>query len=207
MTITDFESLPLLAILRGITKDMIEPIADVCTQTGIKAVEITMNTKYAPELISILKLDAKNKFLVGAGTVLTLADLDKAIKAGAQFIVTPTVNTDVIRLCALQNIPIFAGAFTPTEIQKAWDLGAYMVKVFPSSIVGPSYFKEVKGPLNNTKLLACGGVNEQTIKAFFTNGADAAAFGASVFKKEWLENNDYNSIKNSINALISAYKN
>lgn len=203
--LTKFEKLPLLAILRGITEDHIEPIADICKNTGLTAIEITMNTKNAATLITLMKQKANSAFSVGAGTVVNTKDLDIAIKAGAEFIVMPIIEPKVIRACVSQNIPVFPGAFTPSEIYKAWELGATMVKVFPSSIVGPKYFKEIKGPFNLIKLLACGGISETTIKDFFTNGADAAAFGASIFKQEWLEKKEFNRIEDEIKKLITSY--
>ena len=100
---------------------------------------------------------------------------------------------------------MFPGALTPNEIYKAWNLGATMVKVFPANVFGPSYIKDVKAPLNNIELLVCGGVSTSTIAEFFENGASAAAFGASIFKREWIENKRFDAIKNEISSLINAY--
>jgi len=205
MNFSSFSKLPLLGILRGVKGFNIEPIAKICTSTGLQAIEITMNTEGAKELISQMKYFAQGNFSVGAGTVLTYKDLDAAIGAGAEFIVMPSLQVEVMRICVSQNIPVFPGAFTPTEIYKAWDLGATMVKVFPSSLLGPSYFKEIKGPLDSVKLLACGGVSEHTIAHYFSHGADAAAFGASVFKPEWLLAENYSAIEKSIQTLMQAY--
>lgn len=200
-----FEALPLLGILRGIESKHVEPLAIAVGKTGLPAIEITMNTPNAPALIKEMKYYSRGKFAVGAGTVLTFRDLDAAVAAGASFIVMPSLQLEVIRICVSQKIPVFPGAFTPTEIYKAWEMGATMVKVFPSSIVGPQYFAEVKGPFNGIKLLACGGINQQTIRDFFGKGADAAAFGASIFKKEWLDADNYDAIGTEISGLINAY--
>lgn len=205
MNIEAFEQLPLLGILRGIESKHVEPIAIAVAKTGLPALEITMNTPNAPALIKEMKYYSRGKFSVGAGTVLTLRDLDAAVAAGASFIVMPSLQLEVIRICVSQKIPVFPGAFTPTEIYKAWEMGATMVKVFPSSIVGPSYFGEIKGPFNTIKLLACGGITQHTISDFFTKGADAAAFGASIFKKEWIDSENYDAICNEISGLIHAY--
>lgn len=204
--ILNFDQLPLVAILRGITEEQIEPIAEICKNTGLQAVEITMNTPNAGHLIKQLQYYSRGKFSVGAGTVMHFKDLDKAVSAGAKFIVMPGLQIEVLRICISQNIPVFPGAFTPTEIYRAWELGATMVKVFPSSVLGPQYFKEIKGPFDSVKLLACGGISESTIQDYFKAGADAAAFGGSIFKKEWLENGSYHLIENEITKLIKAYK-
>lgn len=205
MNLESFTELPLLGILRGISQKDVEPLAEVFSKTGLRAVEITMNTPGAKDLISQMKFFAQGAFSVGAGTVVTFRELDNAIAGGAEFIVMPSLQIDVIRICISQNIPVFPGAFTPTEIYKAWDLGATMVKVFPSSIVGPHYFKEIKGPFNSVKLLACGGVSSTTINDFFSHGADAAAFGASIFKPEWLQEDNYTAIEKEISTLTQTY--
>jgi len=206
MNFTEFEKLPLIGILRGITKDMVKPIAKCCINSGLKALEITMNTENAPQLIKLMIEASEGKFAVGAGTVLNTDELDQAIHAGASFIVTPTVQNEVIRSCVSQKIPCFPGAFTPTEILQAWNLGASMIKVFPSSIVGPKYFTEIKGPLNHIKLLACGGVSKETLPEFFKSGADGAAFGGSIFKKSYLKESNYSSITDELKAFINSYK-
>lgn len=207
MNLEVFQSLPILGILRGISILHVEPISQIITTCGLPAIEITMNTKDAPLLIKEMNSLSQGNFSVGAGTVITPQDLDAAVAAGASFIVMPSLQIEVIRICVSQNIPVFPGAFTPTEIYKAWDMGATMVKVFPSSIVGPKYFSEIKGPFESIKLLACGGISKQTIGEFFKCGADAAAFGASIFKKEWLDAGEYGKIEDEINSLIQAYKN
>ncbi|MFC2136684.1 bifunctional 4-hydroxy-2-oxoglutarate aldolase/2-dehydro-3-deoxy-phosphogluconate aldolase [Bacteroidota bacterium] len=205
MEFHEFYKLPILGILRGIEKHMIKPIVDVCISSGLKAIEITMNTENAPELIKNMVKYSNGQIIVGAGTVLSMCDLEKAINSGAKFIVMPTIIEDVILFCVKNNIPVFPGALTPNEILKAWKMGASMVKVFPSSMFGPKYFKEIKSPLNKIKLMVCGGVNTDTISEYFLNGASAAAFGASIFKTEWLQNNEYGMIEEKIKELIIAY--
>ncbi len=206
MNIEAFEQLPLMAILRGIEPKHVESLAKIFIACELPAVEITMNTNDVAALIREMKYYAKGKFSVGAGTVLTFRDLDKAIASGASYIVMPTLQIDVIRVCASQNIPVFPGAFTPTEIYKAWELGATMVKVFPSSVLGPKYFSEIKAPMNDIKLMACGGVSVSTIGDYFNAGASAAAFGASIVKKEWLDTENYDAIEVELKTLVDAYK-
>ncbi len=110
---------------------------------------------------------------------------------------------DVIEYCKDNKIPVFPGALTPQEIYNAWKAGATMVKVFPSKFFGPEYFKEIKGPFENIQLLACGGITAENMNTFFSNGASAVAFGASVFKKEWLEKKDFTSIKECIEKFVN----
>lgn len=205
MNILDFESLPIIGILRGISEEMVAPITATCINSGLKAIEVTMNTPNAPTLISKMVKEANGKIAIGAGTVLSVNDMHNALNAGASFIVQPTVIPDIIVECVNNSIPVFPGALTPTEIQTAWELGATMVKVFPVSVFGAQYLKEVKGPLHNVKLLACGGINAETIGDYFRNGASAAAFGASIFNLLKMNNGDYEGIGNAIKNLIYAY--
>ncbi len=203
MDIKKFKELPLLGILRGIEAGIIAPLVETVVSSGLKTIEITMNTAGASGLIQQMVKAADGRLVVGAGTVLTIDDLHSALDAGATFIVLPVLVTDVVEYCAKNNIPVFPGAFTPQEIYDAWIAGATMVKVFPAGLFGPKYFTEIKGPFNDIELLACGGVNAETIEMFFSCQASAAAFGGSIFKKTWLENGDFANIKKSIETLIS----
>ena len=110
-----------------------------------------------------------------------MADLDAALEAGASFIVAPIVAPEVIARCVREKVPVFPGAFTPTEIALAWDLGASAVKVFPAGVVGPAYIKAVKAPLSDVKLMPTGGVTVDNLKAWAAAGADAYGVGSPLF--------------------------
>jgi 2-dehydro-3-deoxyphosphogluconate aldolase/(4S)-4-hydroxy-2-oxoglutarate aldolase len=194
-----------MGILRGVEEDIIEPLTETIIASGLKTIEITMNTSNAPTLIKQLIKTANGRLNVGAGTVLTIENLQKALDAGATFIVLPTFVDEIVKFCVKHSIPVFPGALTPQEIYNAWQEGATMVKVFPAKFFGPTYFKEIKGPFDKIELLACGGINAATIQSFFSHGASAAAFGASIFKKEWLIKNQLHNIEKSIKNLIEKY--
>ncbi|NJK85155.1 MAG: bifunctional 4-hydroxy-2-oxoglutarate aldolase/2-dehydro-3-deoxy-phosphogluconate aldolase [Bacteroidales bacterium] len=202
---THFEKVPIMGILRGIEEKHIEKLAETIVSVGLRSVEITMNTNHAPLLIKILKNLTKKKLWIGAGTVLKIKQLYEALEAGAEYIVTPVVNEEVIQYCKNNNIPVFPGAYTPTEIYNAWQMGATMVKVFPASLGGPSYFKELKGPFNDIKLMAVGGVTKNNLTDFFENGASAIAFGGSIFNLNAIRNNDFAKVYSGIDELIQAY--
>ena len=202
MEIAKFEKKPFLGILRGIDTGVLEPLLDTVISSGLETIEVTMNTANASELIRRAVEISKGRLVIGAGTVLGVDSLKQALDAGATFIVSPVLIKEVVEHCVKNKIPVFPGALTPQEIYNAWQAGATMVKVFPAKLFGPSYFREVKAPLGETKLLACGGVNKDNIKEYFSNGADAIAFGASVFKKEWLIKKDFVKIAQSIKLLI-----
>jgi len=202
MEIAKFKKKPFLGILRGIDTGVLEPLLDTIISSGLETIEVTMNTANASELIRRAVKVSGGKLMIGAGTVLNMKSMQDALDAGATFIVSPVLIKEVVEHCAKNKIPVFPGALTPQEIYNAWQAGATMVKVFPAKLFGPSYFREVKAPLGEIKLLACGGVNKDNIKEYFSNGADAIAFGASVFKKEWLINKDFAKIAQSIKLLI-----
>ena len=202
MDVSLFKKIPIMGILRGIEADIIEPIVETLVSSGLKAIEITMDTQGAPDAINLMSKKANGGLIIGAGTVLTLEDLHKAVDNGATFIVSPVFIPEVVEYCVKKNIPAFPGALTPLEIYTAWQAGATMVKVFPAKFFGPAYFKEVKAPLRDIELLACGGVNADNIQDYFSKGASAVAFGASIFKKEWLKERAFSRIEESIKSLI-----
>jgi len=202
-----FKKFPLLGIIRGIESDTLEPLVETIITAGLETIEITMNTKGAAALISkAIKLSHK-RLCIGAGTVLDIESLKSALSSGATFIVTPILVKDVLEYCLKNKVPVFPGGLTPKEIYEAWDRGATMVKVFPAQVFGPKYFKEIKGPFGDIELLACSGVSPDNLANYFENGASAVSFGASVFRKEWLENRDFKSISCRIKEYLIALKN
>ena len=195
-----------MGILRGADAEIIPPLFENVISSGLRTIEITMNTPNAPELIRKGVKAAGRRLTIGAGTVLNMGDLKRALDAGAAFIVLPTLVNEVVEYCVKNSIPVFPGALSPQEIYNAWHMGAAMVKVFPAKFFGPGYFKEIKGPFADIELLACGGVTPENIHSFLSSGASAVAFGGSVFKKEWLENHNFSEICGSIKKLVNAYQ-
>lgn len=205
MDVKRFKNKPVMGILRGIASDRLEPLVETAISSGLETIEITMNTKDAPKLIKQVVKIAKKRIMIGAGTVLNNDDLTQALDAGATFIVTPVLVAAVMEYCVKKYIPVFPGAFSPQEIYNAWKAGATMVKVFPAKFMGPGYFKEIKGPFNDVELLACAGVTAENLQSYFLNGADAVSFGVSVFKKEWLEREDFESIGKCIKKFMDEF--
>lgn len=203
MEINRFKQKPFIGILRGIEPDIVAPLVETVCESGLETIEITMNTIGATDIIKQFIDQSEGKLMVGAGTVLNLDDLKRALDAGAGFVLSPVVIPEVVDYCVANNIPVFPGALTPDEIYKAWDAGATMVKVFPANVFGPVYFKDIKAPLNNIELLACGGVSTQNAEEYFNNGASAVSFGGSLFKKEYLLNREFDKIKQDIINILA----
>lgn len=183
-----------MGILRGMQPEVVRQIASVFQSAGLSTLEVTMNTAGAPKIIARLRKEFPN-LNIGAGTVCTLTDLQTAIAAGAQFIVTPILDEEVIRTAAGQHIPVFPGAYSPTEIYQAWAAGASAVKVFPATRLGPQYLKDVAGPLPQIKLLPTGGVSAANIGTFFAAGAFGVGMGSSLFDKQLIGMGDLAGLK------------
>ena len=190
-----FNKVPVIGIVRNLGMEDVKSILPVYVEAGLTTIEITMNTPGAEEIIQYALEHYPDNLNVGAGTVCTKKDLDKAIEAGAQFIVSPIVRRKIIRSCVKKEIPVFPGAFTPSEIYKAWSLGASMVKVFPAKTLGADYIKDVKAPLNQIKLMPTGGVDIDTIDSFKKAGADAYGVGSPLFKKSFIKEKDWVGLK------------
>ena len=188
-----FDSMPIVGIMRNYPSEIIKKIIPYYRKAGLTTLEITMNSFNAKEMISYLS-EEYPELNIGAGTVCEISELINAIEWGASFIVTPILNEDVIEFCNNNNIPVFPGAMTPTEIYKAWKLGATAVKIFPSVLFGPAYVKELKGPLNDIKLLPTGGISLNNIQEFFKNGATGVGMGGMLFDKQLIADENYDGL-------------
>jgi 2-dehydro-3-deoxyphosphogluconate aldolase/(4S)-4-hydroxy-2-oxoglutarate aldolase len=206
MDIASFKKKPILGILRGVETDLIAPLVETVVSAGLETLEITMNTPCAAELIRKAKQSGGQRLTIGAGTVLSRQDLKSALGSGASFIVLPVLIKEVVEYCVKNKIPVFPGALTPHEIYQAHESGATMVKVFPAESFGPQYFRQIKGPFNKIELLACGGVNAENLKDYFSCGASAVTFGASIFRQDWLVAKDFKAIGQEIKKFIYAWK-
>lgn len=167
----------LIAIIRGFEGEVLKKIAEALIEGGIRFVEVTMNTPQAATGIAQLKEAYGEQIHLGAGTVLDVQMAKEAVQAGATYLITPNVNADVIAYAVEQEIEIWPGAFTPTEIAYAVELGARAVKVFPVSFVGPHYLEAIRGPLDHIPLIAVGGVRVDQFSAYLQAGAIAIGVG------------------------------
>jgi 2-dehydro-3-deoxyphosphogluconate aldolase / (4S)-4-hydroxy-2-oxoglutarate aldolase len=170
----------LIAIVRLDDLSAAVPLAEALLRGGVKNVEFTFTNPLAGRVIEQVRLALDENANVGAGTVLDPETARNAILSGAEFVVTPTLNLATIELCNRYGVPTVIGAFTPTEILTAWQAGATYVKVFPATVVGPQYLKDVRGPLPQVKLIPTGGVNVDNAAAFVRAGASAIAVGSNL---------------------------
>lgn len=158
---------------------------------GIKAVEVTFTVPGAPGVIRRVKHEFGDSVLLGAGTVLTPEQAEDAVDAGAVYLISPNTDEKVIGAAKRLNVLSIPGAFTPTEVVRAWDLGADAIKIFPASLGGAPYIKSLKAPLPNIPLIPTGGVDERTVGDFFRAGAFAVGVGGALFDLKRLKAKDY----------------
>lgn len=170
--------------------DVVRALAD----GGVTVAEVTFTVPGAADVIREARRQLGDRVLLGAGTVLDSETARTAILAGAEFIVAPTVNPEVIRLCRRYDKAVMPGAFTPTEILTAWEAGADIVKVFPADILGPAFFKAMKGPLPQIRLMPTGGVDLSTAVEFLKAGAVCLGVGSQMVDPKFVANRQFDRI-------------
>ena len=192
------------AIVRGIEADSLRRTADALLAGGVHSIEVTCDTPGAAEMIRTLKAEYAEQMLVGAGTVLDTETCRTAILAGADFVLSPTLNTDVIHMCSRYGKAAVPGVMTPTEILTAIEAGADIVKVFPAGALGPGYIKDVLGPLKQARIMAVGGVDLENAEAFFKAGAACIGVGSSLVSKKLIDSGDYAQITARAEGFVRA---
>ncbi len=205
--IDHFKDAPIVGIIRNLSSPDLLEVLSIYYESGLRLIEITMNTPGAVDLIKLANKYFSKKLVIGAGTVCTKTELVNSLKAGARFIVTPVLDETIINACLKKDIPIFPGAFTPTEIYKAWSSGASLVKVFPSTSLGVQYIKDIKAPLNTIELMPTGGIDHKNIALFFQAGAAAVGVGSKLFDKAMITEKNWNGLMNHFVTYINALKN
>jgi 2-dehydro-3-deoxyphosphogluconate aldolase/(4S)-4-hydroxy-2-oxoglutarate aldolase len=185
----------IVAVIRSTSSDQLVDVARALYEGGVDVLEVTLTVPHALEIIAALHKALGDKVLLGAGTVLDPETARAAFLAGAEFLVSPAVNLDVIRLGNRYDKLVMPGAFTPTEILTAWEAGAQIIKVFPADIGGPAYLKTLHGPLPQVRLLPTGGVNLDTIADFLKAGASAVGLGGALVEPKAVQTGDMARIK------------
>lgn len=192
----------IVAVVRLNGNENLDHIINALAKGGITAIEITMTTPHAIEYIHDFSLKYEKNIIIGAGTVTDVDVALKVIEAGAEFVVSPILNRKIIDISHEHNKVVFPGAFTPTEIFNAWDYGADVVKVFPATVLGPQYFKDIHGPLPEIKLTPTGGVSLENASKFMRAGAVCLGVGTALLNKKIIENEDWSALQN----LASQFK-
>ncbi len=197
----------IVAVIRAQSSEQLADVVYALRDGGVKAIEVTMTTPNALDVIHDVSSKMKNEeVVIGVGTVLDPETCRAAILAGAEYVVSPTLNRQVIEMCRRYTAVCIPGAYTPTEILTAWEAGADIVKVFPASTLGPGYFKDILGPLPQVRLSPTGGVSLETAKDFIKAGACCLAVGGNLVSKKALANQDWKAITETATQFIQLVK-
>jgi 2-dehydro-3-deoxyphosphogluconate aldolase/(4S)-4-hydroxy-2-oxoglutarate aldolase len=196
----------IVAVIRASSSAELMDVIAALREGGVRAIEVTMTTPNALDVIKETTERFGSDVLVGVGSVLDAETARMAILAGAQFVVGPVLNLDMIRLCNRYDKVVVPGAFTPTEILAAWEAGADVVKVFPATKLGPSFFKDVLGPLPQVRLTPTGGVTIETAPEFIKAGAVFVGAGTALVDKKAVAERRFEVITETAERFVSAIK-
>lgn len=195
--------IPVIGILRGVEGDFFGEVMQISFAAGLTAMEVTMNTPGAEEIIAAYRSAVPEGRLLGMGTIRNLEEARRAVGAGAMFLVTPNLDPGVIEYAKAEGVPIVAGALTPTEVYAAWSAGADLVKVFPCGAMGgPQYIKDLLGPFDHLRLAAVGGVSLANLPEYFAAGAAAVGVSASLFGSKALREKNLGLIGQNVKNFI-----
>jgi 2-dehydro-3-deoxyphosphogluconate aldolase / (4S)-4-hydroxy-2-oxoglutarate aldolase len=200
------EASGVVAVIRMKEADKLRAVIDALLEGGVRALELTMTVPGAIGLIEKLAKDVPGEFLLGAGTVLDPETARQVILAGARYIVAPVLNLDVIKLCHRYDVAAMPGCFTPTEILTAWDAGADVVKVFPATALGPGFFKDIRGPLPQVKMMPTGGVTLANAGEWIKAGAVAIGVGTALVDAKAVAAGDFKQIAANARHLVDSVR-
>jgi 2-dehydro-3-deoxyphosphogluconate aldolase/(4S)-4-hydroxy-2-oxoglutarate aldolase len=184
----------VVAVMRGVDPETLVEIGEALLAGGVTAMEVTADNAGAAEMIRTLEEELGDEAVVGAGTVLDAETAQSVIAAGAEFVVSPSLHTDVIETCNRYGALVAPGVMTPTEAIRGYEAGADVVKVFPAKTVGPDHVAAMKGPLSQIPMLPTGGVDADNAGEFIEAGAVAVGAGSALVPSEAVENEDFEEI-------------
>jgi 2-dehydro-3-deoxyphosphogluconate aldolase/(4S)-4-hydroxy-2-oxoglutarate aldolase len=185
----------IVAVVRSPDSQQLVEVTRALADGGVTTVEITMTVPDALDVVRAVRRALGDRLLLGAGTILDPETARAALLAGAEYLVAPTVNLEVIRLCQRYDKLVMPGAFTPTEILVAWEAGADIIKVFPAEVVGPAFFKAVRGPLPQVRLMPTGGVDLSTASDFLKAGACCLGIGSQLVEPKAVAERNFDRIR------------
>jgi len=195
----------IVAVVRANNSEEAKKITDACISGGVGAIEITFTIPGAAAVIAELRsIYTADKITIGVGTILDPASARIAIMAGAQYVVSPSLNVDTVKLCNRYQIPVMPGAMTIAEVISAMEAGADIVKIFPGEAFGPSYVKAIKGPLPQAPIMPTGGVSLENVADWIKAGCVAVGVGGNL--TGGAQKGDYASIENLAKQFVARIK-
>ena len=196
----------VVAVIRAASGERLVEVAEALLRGGVEVMEVTFTVPGAVRVLEQMADRIGDRVLLGAGTVLDSETARIAMLAGAQFIVSPSLNLDVIETCRRYDKLVMPGALTPTEVVTAWQAGADIVKVFPADVGGPNYLRALKGPLPQIPLMPTGGVDLDTAVPFLRAGACALGVGGSLVEKKAVESGDFSRVESLARQFVALVK-
>lgn len=200
--LNELTSSGIVAIVRKVDPNKVNQLVHSLIDGGISGIEITMDSEKALEKISELKDIYGNQATIGAGTVLNKKEAREAIGAGADFIFSPILDRELVEYTKQEGKIMIPGAFTPTEIYQGYLSGADAVKVFPSSVIGPKFIKDVKGPLSQIPLMPTGGVSLENMQSYFDVGCIAVGVGGSLIKHQLINEDKWEELESLARVFV-----
>jgi 2-dehydro-3-deoxyphosphogluconate aldolase/(4S)-4-hydroxy-2-oxoglutarate aldolase len=185
----------IVAVVRSDSSESLVKVVAALAEGGVSAAEVTFTVPDAVDVIRQVRREVRDAVVLGAGTVLDPETARAALLAGAEYIVSPIVNLDVIRLCRRYDKVAMPGAFTPTEVVTAWEAGADVVKIFPADVGGASYLKALRGPLPQVRLMPTGGVDLNTAESFLQAGACCLGVGSALVDPKAIAGGEFTRIR------------
>jgi 2-dehydro-3-deoxyphosphogluconate aldolase/(4S)-4-hydroxy-2-oxoglutarate aldolase len=185
----------IVAVVRSPDSKQLVEVCRALADGGLSVVEITLSVPSALEVVRQVRQALGDRLLLGAGTILDTETARAALLAGAEYLVAPTLNRDVIRLCRRYAKLVMPGAFTPTEVLAAWEAGADVVKVFPAEVLGPAYFRALRAPLPQVRLMPTGGVDLNNAADYLKAGACCLGVGSQLVEPKAVAARDFDRIR------------
>ena len=192
----------IVAIVRLDDLSTARHITEALVEGGIRAIEFTLTNPDAVATIAAMRKSFDASVAIGAGSVISVEQVGAVAEAGAQFVVSPVSKRAVIAACQERGLPAMPGAFTPSEIQQAWEWGASVVKVFPANHLGKRYIKDVKAPLPHLRLMPTGGVNVDNFRRLLELGAFAVGVGSSLINNEAVADRNWRQLRANAEAYL-----
>ncbi len=193
------------AVLRGVPEDQMVDVARAVHDGGVRALELTADAKRCSDQVAAVDRALEDTdAIVGVGTVMDPAAARNAIEAGAEFILGPHFDEDVIEVCNREGVLCIPGVMTPTEAADAMAAGADMLKMFPASTVGPGHISAIQGPLGDVPIMPTGGVDTENVADYFEAGAVAVGAGSALVDYEAIRNKDMDGVRESAAEFVDA---
>lgn len=193
---------PIMAILRHTPMGDLAAYTDSLYKGGIRSFEVSFSTKNAVEQLSFMKKHMPGDAYIGAGTILTIKEAESAISAGADFLLSPATNPDILKYCRDNQIPLLPGVFSPTDVSVCLSYGFHTLKLFPAGELPMNYLKGLKGPFPTTEYVAVGGISPEQTPMYLKAGFAGVGIGSSLVDKQLFETKSWTQITKNIHDFI-----